>query len=71
MEHYYIYKGLVMEFDRCIANNWYGKTKAPSEAKARSNLTYQFKKQLGKLPRTKINLPGKIILEGASDNGDT
>ncbi len=61
---FYIYKGPVMEFGKCIANNWYGKTKAESEAKARSNLVYQFKRQTGRLPKTKIDFPGKIILEG-------
>ena len=61
---YYIYKGPVLEFGRCIENNWYGKTKAVSEAKARTNLAYQYKRDTGKLPRTKIVLPGKLILEG-------
>ena len=64
---YYIYKGPVLEFDRCIENNWYGKTKANSEAKARSNLAYQYKKSTGKLPRTRIVLPGELVLEGEKD----
>ena len=42
----YLYRGPVMEFDRCIVNNWTGQTEAPSEAKAKSNLSYQFKKSL-------------------------
>ena len=61
---YYIYKGPVMEFGRCIENNWYGKTKAVSEAKAKSNLAFRYKKATGRLPRTNIELPGKIVLEG-------
>ena len=40
----YIYKGPVMEFNTLLADIWEGETVAPSEKKARSNLTYQFKK---------------------------
>lgn len=58
----YTYKGPVMEFDRCISNNWESSTYATSEKKARSNLTYQYKKKHGKIPATKITLPGKISL---------
>jgi hypothetical protein len=57
----YSYKGPVVEFERCIANNWVGKTYAPSEKKARSNLAHQFKQENGKTPTSKISLPGKII----------
>lgn len=42
----WVYNGPVMEFDTCIANHWRGETFAPSEAKAKSNLTYQFKKKI-------------------------
>jgi hypothetical protein len=58
----YVYSGPVNEFGKCIARRWEGATYAPSEAKARSNLTYQFKKENNKLPGTKITLPGKIEL---------
>ena len=58
----YLYDGPVMEFDRCIANRWKASTYAVSEKKARSNLTYQYKKRNNKLPNTMITLPGKIIL---------
>lgn len=60
----YSYNGPVLEFDRCIVNQWKGQTYATSESKARSNLAFQFKRETGRLPRTKITLPGKIILEG-------
>lgn len=56
----YAYDGPVMEFDRCIANNWTGTTYATSEKKAHSNLVYQFKKQNNKLPSAKIKLAGKV-----------
>lgn len=56
----YSYEGPVMEFDKIVANNWKSSTVATSEAKARSNLAYQFKKQFGKTPNSKITLPGKI-----------
>ena len=61
---YYIYKGPVMEFGRCIENTWYGKTKEPSPEKARSNLAYRYKKDTGRLARTKIELPGRLVMEG-------
>lgn len=58
----YLYDGPVMEFDRCIDDHWKGETMAPTEAKARTNLIYQFKKSQGKVPATKISLPGKITM---------
>lgn len=60
----YSYNGPVFEFERLIADRWKAQTYAPSEAKARSNMVYQFKKATGRVPRTKITLPGKITLEG-------
>lgn len=58
----YKYSGPVMEFENCVARNWKGTTYAVSEKKARSNLTYQFKKQSNRLPNTKIILPGKLTV---------
>ena len=60
----YSYDGPVCEFGRIVANHWKGQTYAASEAKARSNPVYQFKKDTGRVPRTKITLPGKIVVEG-------
>ena len=61
----YSYDGPVREFDRIIANRWQGQTYAVTEARARSNLAYQFKKETGRVPRSKITLPGKIVVEGS------
>lgn len=60
----YSYDGPVLEFDKIIANKWKGQTCAVSESKARTNLAYQFKKETGRVPRTKITLPGKVVVEG-------
>lgn len=60
----YSYAGPVLEFDKIVTNCWQAQTYAVSEAKARSNLAYQFKRENGKVPRTKIALPGKIKVEG-------
>ena len=61
----YSYDGPVLEFDRIIANHWKSSTYAETEAKARCNLAYQFKKQYGRVPRSKITVPGKLIaIEG-------
>lgn len=58
--HKYSYDGPVLEFDTCVADHWKGETMAPSEKKARSNLTYQYKKQNNKIVGIKVTLPGKI-----------
>lgn len=61
----YIYNGPVLEFDRIIAEHWSSSTRAPSEKKARCNLAYQFKMETGRIPRSKITIPGKLkLIEG-------
>lgn len=60
----YSYDGPIMEFDRIVHNHWKGQTVAATEAKARVNLAFQFKKETGRAPRSKITLPGKIVVEG-------
>lgn len=57
----YFYEGPVMEFDRIITEKWRGETYAVSERKARSNLAYQFKQKHGRMPSSKISIPGEII----------
>lgn len=59
----YSYDGPVLEFNRIIANHWKASTRAESEKKARSNLAYQFKDQYGKVPWSKITIPGKLTIE--------
>jgi hypothetical protein len=49
-----------MQFNTLLTDRWKGETMAPSENKARSNLTYQFKKNSNRIAGTKITLPGKI-----------
>lgn len=56
----YSYDGPVEEFGKCVTRRWVGTTSAVSEAKARCNLIYQYKKEFGRIPATKITLPGKI-----------
>lgn len=63
----YSYDGPVLEFDRIIAEHWKASTRAESEKKARSNLAYQFKMEYGRVPRSKITVPGKLtIIEGGN-----
>ena len=60
----YIYDGPVVVFGRCVENKWHGETIASTEKKAKSNLTYQWKKRNNKVAGTKVTLPGKVqILE--------
>lgn len=61
--HEYYYSGPVMEFDKCITDRWTSSTYAVSEKKARSNLIFQFKKQTGRSPNSKISLPGKVVIK--------
>lgn len=65
----YTYDGPVMEFENCIARRWTGKTYAVSEQKARSNLTFQFKRQYNKPAGSKITLPGRVICKGGTQHG--
>lgn len=58
----YCYDGPVMEFNTCIAQRWVGETYAVSEQKAKSNLTYQFKRRNERLATAKITLPGKVTI---------
>ena len=58
----FTYKGPVMEFNTLLADSWEGETVAPSEKKARSNLTYQFKKRNNRIAGSRITLPGKIMM---------
>ena len=58
----YSYKGPVTKFGICIDSNWSGSTCAPSEKKARSNLTYQYKKKHNLTSNTVIELPGKLVV---------
>ena len=57
----YVYDGCVLLFDNIIATNWHGETMAPTEAKARSNLIFQFKKQNGLAPSAKVGLTANKI----------
>lgn len=58
----YSYDGPVLKFNVCIDNHWKGQTEAPTEAKAKSNLTFQYKNQNKMAQNTKVTLPGKLVL---------
>lgn len=58
----YHYCGPVKEFENVINPKWEATTTAFSEKKARNNLVYRYKREHGKLPDTKITLPGKLIV---------
>lgn len=60
--HKYEYNGPVMEFNRLLANRWYGETTAVSPGKAKSNLAYRFKRYNNRSSDAKITLPGEIKL---------
>ena len=56
----YAYDGSVLVFDTLVADRWKGETMAPNARKARSNLSYQFKKQNNRMPGVKVTLPGEV-----------
>ena len=56
----YVYNGPVRMFEYVLASHWKAETIAESEAKARSNLAYQYKKSHGLDRSMNINLTGKI-----------
>lgn len=67
----YTYDGPVLEFNRIVANRWQAETHAVSEAKARTNLSFQFKRNTGRAPQSKITLPGKIVKKELDQNERT
>lgn len=58
--HKYVYDGPVMFFDKLVADHWRAETMAPSKQKAKSNLSYQAKRQLNLIAGTRVTLPGEI-----------
>ena len=56
----YMYDGPVLVFDTLVTDHWKGETMAPNARKARSNLSYQFKKQSNRMPGVKVTLPGEV-----------
>lgn len=58
----YLYDGPVMEFGHCINNRWVATTSAPSEGKAKSNLSYRYKKEHGRSSSTRVVLSGKLVM---------
>lgn len=58
----YEYCGPVMEFDICVERTWKATTWAPSEKKARSNLSYRYKRDNNRAANSKITLPGKLAV---------
>ena len=49
-----------MVFDKCVEHYWTEETTAASEKKPRSNLAYQYKKEMGLIPQTKVSITGKL-----------
>lgn len=58
----YYYEGPVYYFGSCVNNKWTGTTRAVSEEKARSNLTFRYKKDNNLVANSRIILPEKLIV---------
>ena len=60
MRKLYRYEGKVKSFNNILIDKWIGETMAETPRKAKSNLIYRVKKELGLVPTSKVTLPGKI-----------
>lgn len=58
MKRCYVYDGPVLRFGTIMVSKWHGSTFAVSEKQAANNLVYQFKRQVGLIPATKVSLAG-------------
>lgn len=58
----YEFKGAVLLFDRIIVSDYTATTTAPSVRKARSNITYRCKRDLGYDKNAKISLSGTFTI---------
>lgn len=52
-----------MEFDRCITTQWDAETIAQSQAEAKRNFIFQYKREHGRALTSKISLPGSIVVK--------
>lgn len=66
MKSKFVYEGPVTSFGKLIANNWHGETWAVSEAKALSNLSYQFKTETNRVAGTRIELSADHLREASA-----
>ena len=62
MDRVYEFKGAVLLFDRIVANNYTATTTAPSVRKARSNIAYRCKRDLGYDKKARISLSGTFTI---------
>ena len=60
----YRYCSTEKKFDDIIKKKWEDTTHAFTEAKARNNLVYRYKREHGKAADCKITLPGNMALTG-------
>ena len=60
--HKYEYDGPVLEFQKVLAYRWHGITYAMNPEKAKSNLTFQFKKEHKRFANQKVTLPGDLTI---------
>ncbi len=58
------FRGCVKLFDDVICGTWEAETQAPTEAKARSNLTWRFKLSHGYSADSAVRLSGKLSKVG-------
>lgn len=62
MKARYMYHGPAVGFGRLLMSAFDAETVASSDAEARKNFEYQFKKKANLSPTAKVTLPGKIVM---------
>lgn len=66
----FFYDGPVTSFGKLITDNWHGETWAVTEAKALSNLSYQYKSSNNLIPGSRIELSADYMREVSAIEGD-
>lgn len=60
---HYIYDGTVMAFEDILDRNWHGETFAPTEGRAKSNLSYKYKIDHNLAKDSKVTLPDNLVVK--------
>lgn len=63
MDRVYEFKGAVLLFDRIVTSNYTATTTAPSVRKARSNITYRYKRDFGYDKNARLSLSGTFTIK--------
>lgn len=63
MKHKYVYRGGVLIFDRLVTHRFEAATCASTQAEAKRNILYQFKRKNGYRNNVPASLTGDVTVE--------